>query len=129
MARKVYLDHNASTPVHPDVVAEMMPYFHEVFGNPSSVHAFGRAAREAVDVARERIARFLAVRSDEVVFTSGGTESDNFGLKGLALARGRGHLITSRIEHHVVLRTCEALEAQGFDVTYLLVDESGRVDP
>ena len=129
MRRRVYLDHNASTPVHPEVLAEMLPYFSDVFGNPSSVHAFGRAAREAVDVARERIARFLSVRPEEVVFTSGGTESDNFAVKGLALARGRGHLITSRIEHHAVLRTCEALESQGFDVTYLPVDDQGRLDP
>ena len=129
MSRQVYLDHNASTPVHPEVLAEMLPFFSDVFGNPSSVHAFGRAAREAVDVARERIARFLSVRGDEVVFTSGGTESDNFGIKGLALARGRGHLITSRIEHHAVLRACEALQAQGFDVTYLPVDDQGRLDP
>jgi cysteine desulfurase len=129
MSRRVYLDHNASTPVHPEVLAEMLPYFVEVFGNPSSVHAFGRAAREAVDVARERIARFLSVRPDEIVFTSGGTESDNFAIKGLALARGRGHLITSRIEHHAVLRTCETLESQGFDVTYLPVDDQGRLDP
>ncbi len=129
MSRRVYLDHNASTPVHPEVVAEMLPYFSDVFGNPSSVHGFGRAAREGVDTARARIARFLSVHRDEVVFTSGGTESDNFGIKGLALARGRGHLITSRIEHHAVLRTCEALEAQGFEVTYLPVDESGMVDP
>jgi cysteine desulfurase len=127
--RRVYLDHNASTPVHPEVLAEMLPYFGEVFGNPSSVHAFGRAAREAVDTARERIARFLSVRGEEIVFTSGGTESDNFAVKGLAVARGRGHLITSRIEHHAVLRTCEALEAQGFEVTYLPVDEQGRLDP
>src|SRR5206468_910168 len=90
MSRKVYLDHNASTPVHPDVVAEMMPYFHDVFGNPSSIHGFGRAARDAVDVARERVGRFLAVAPEEIVFTSGGTESDNFGVKGLALARERG---------------------------------------
>jgi cysteine desulfurase len=129
MSRRVYLDHNASTPVHPEVLAEMLPFFSDVFGNPSSVHAFGRAAREGVDVARERIARFLAVRADEIVFTSGGTESDNFGIKGLALARGRGHLVTSRIEHHAVLRTCEALEAQGFAVNYLPVDDQGRLDP
>ena len=88
MSRRVYLDHNASTPVHPEVLAEMLPFFSDVFGNPSSVHAFGRAAREAVDAARERIARFLSVRPHDVVFTSGGTESDNFGIKGLALARG-----------------------------------------
>jgi cysteine desulfurase len=129
MSRRVYLDHNASTPVHPDVIAEMVPYFGEVFGNPSSVHGFGRAAREAVDVARDRIAAFLRARPDEIVFTSGGTESDNFGVKGLAWARGRGHLITSKIEHHAVLRTCQALEAQGFAVTYLPVDETGMIDP
>jgi cysteine desulfurase len=129
MSRRVYLDHNASTPVHPEVIAEMVPYFGEVFGNPSSVHGFGRAAREAVDVARDRIAAFLRARPDEIVFTSGGTESDNFGVKGLAWARGRGHLITSKIEHHAVLRTCQALEAQGFAVTYLPVDETGMIDP
>ena len=129
MTRRVYLDHNASTPVHPEVVAEMLPYFGDVYGNPSSIHAFGRAAREAVDTARERIAGFLRVRPDEIVFTSGGTESDNFAVKGLGWARERGHLITSRIEHHAVLRTCQALEAQGFDVTYLSVDAYGRVDP
>jgi cysteine desulfurase len=129
MSRRVYLDHNASTPMHPEVLAAMLPFFGEVYGNPSSVHAFGRAARDAVDDARGRIGRFLAVRADDIVFTSGGTESDNFGVKGLALARGSGHLITSRIEHHAVLRTCEALERQGFDVTYLPVDDQGRLDP
>jgi cysteine desulfurase len=129
MSRRVYLDHNASTPVHPEVLAEMLPYFSEAFGNPSSVHAFGRDARAGVDTARERVARFLRVAAGEIVFTSGGTESDNFGVKGLALARGRGHLITSKIEHHAVLRTCEWLESQGFAVTYLNVDELGMVDP
>ena len=129
MSRRVYLDHNASTPVHPEVVAEMLPYFGEVFGNPSSIHGFGRDAREGVDTARERIARFLGTNPDEIVFTSGGTESDNFGVKGLALARGRGHIITTRIEHHAVLRSAQALEAQGFTATYLSVDAQGRVDP
>ena len=129
MRGRIYLDHNASTPVHPEVLAAMLPFFGEVYGNPSSVHAFGRAARDAVDDARATIARFLGGRPEEVVFTSGGTESDNFGVKGLALARGAGHVITSRIEHHAVLRTCEALEAQGFDVTYLPVDDQGRLDP
>jgi cysteine desulfurase len=129
MNRRVYLDHNASTPVHPEVLAEMLPYFSESFGNPSSVHAFGRDARAGVDTARERVARFLKVAPEEIVFTSGGTESDNFGVKGLALARGRGHLITSRIEHHAVLRTCEWLESQGFAVTYLDVDGLGMVEP
>ncbi len=129
MSRRVYLDHNASTPVHPDVVAEMLPYFGERFGNPSSVHGFGREARAGLDLARERVAKFLRVPADEVVFTSGGTESDNMALKGLAFARGKGHLITSKIEHHAVLRAAEWLETQGFAVTYVGVDEYGMVDP
>jgi cysteine desulfurase len=129
MSRRVYLDHNASTPVHPEVLAEMLPYFSESFGNPSSVHGFGREARAGLDVARDRIARFLKVAPEELVFTSGGTESDNFGVKGLAGARGRGHLITSKIEHHAVLRACQWLEGQGFAVTYLSVDGHGMVDP
>ena len=129
MSRRVYLDHNASTPVHPEVLAEMLPFFAEIYGNPSSIHAFGREARDGVDQARERIARFLQVSPQEIVFTSGGTESDNLGVKGLASARGRGHLITSSVEHHAVLRTCQVLEAQGFDVTYVGVDAHGMVDP
>jgi cysteine desulfurase len=129
MSRRVYLDHNASTPVHPEVVGEMLPYFAERFGNPSSVHAFGRDARDGVDRARDRIADFLRVAPEEIVFTSGGTESDNLAVKGLALAGGRGHLITSQIEHHAVLRTCQALEAGGLAVTYLPVDHHGLVDP
>src|SRR5437016_10524581 len=126
---RVYLDHNASTPVHPEVLVEMLPYFAEVFGNPSSIHAFGREARDGMDLARERVARFLKVSPPEIVFTSGGTESDNFAVKGLAGARGKGHLITSQVEHHAVLRTCRALEAQGFDLTCVGVDGSGMVDP
>ena len=129
MSRRVYLDHNASTPVHPEVLAEMLPYFSESFGNPSSVHGFGREARVGLDIARDRVARFLKVAPEELVFTSGGTESDNFGVKGLAWARGRGHLITSNIEHHAVLRACQWLEGQGFTVTYLSVDGHGMVDP
>jgi cysteine desulfurase len=129
MSRRVYLDHNASTPVHPEVVAEMLPYFSERFGNPSSVHGFGREARAGMDAARDRVARFLKVAPDEIVFTSGGTESDNMALKGIAFARGRGHFITSKIEHHAVLRACQWLESQGFDVTYVGVDEHGMVDP
>ena len=129
MSRRVYLDHNASTPVHPEVLAEMLPYFSEVYGNPSSIHGFGRQAREGMDLARERVAKFLAVSPQEIVFTSGGTESDNFAVKGLALAKGQGHLITSQIEHHAVLRACRALEAQGFGLTCVGVDEHGVVDP
>ena len=129
MNRLVYLDHNASTPVHPEVLEAMLPYFSERFGNASSVHGFGREAREGLDVAREQIARFLRVSKDEIVFTSGGTESDNLGIKGIAAARRSGHIITSQIEHHAVLRTCETLETQGFAVTDLPVDEYGMVRP
>ena len=129
MNGRVYLDHNASTPVHPEVVAAMLPYFGERFGNPSSVHGFGREAREGVEIAREQITNFLRVSKDEVVFTSGGTESDNLAIKGVAGARGAGHIITSPIEHHAVLRTCQVLETQGFAVTYLPVDGDGLVNP
>ena len=129
MNRKVYLDHNASTPVHPDVIQAMLPYFGERFGNPSSVHSFGREARDGMDTAREQVSRFLKVKKEEVVFTSGGTESDNMAIKGIAHARRRGHIITSQIEHHAVLRTCENLEENGFEVTYLPVDGYGMVDP
>ncbi|MBI3625764.1 MAG: cysteine desulfurase NifS [Candidatus Rokubacteria bacterium] len=129
MNRRVYLDHNASTQVHPEVVAAMLPYFGERFGNPSSVHAFGQEAREGLEIAREQISHFLGVGKDEVIFTSGGTESDNLAVKGVAWARGTGHIITSEIEHHAVLRTCQFLEGQGFAVTYLPVDGEGLVDP
>ncbi len=129
MNRAIYLDHNASTPVHPEVVAAMLPYFGERFGNPSSVHAFGREAREGLETAREQVAHFLRVGKEEVVFTSGGTESDNMAIKGVAMARGRGHIITSKIEHHAVLRAVQSLEAQGFSATFLDVDGTGMVDP
>jgi cysteine desulfurase len=129
MKRRVYLDHNASTPVHPDVIEAMLPYFGERFGNPSSVHQFGREARDGVETAREQIAAFLRVGKEEVVFTSGGTESDNFAIKGIAHARRRGHIITSQIEHHAVLRACQHLEETGFEVTYLPVDGDGMVNP
>jgi cysteine desulfurase len=127
---RVYLDHNASTPVHPEVIQAMLPYFRESFGNPSSIHSFGREARTAVEESREGIARFLGVSPEEIVFTSGGTESDNLAIKGVAHARERpGHIITTRVEHHAVHRSCEALEREGWAVTYLGVDEHGLVDP
>jgi cysteine desulfurase len=129
MNRSVYLDNNASTPVHPEVLQAMLPYFSERFGNASSVHGFGREAREGLETAREQVAGFLRVSKDEIVFTSGGTESDNLGIKGIAAARRAGHIVTSQIEHHAVLRTCETLETQGFTVTYLPVDEYGMVRP
>jgi cysteine desulfurase len=129
MSRQVYLDHNASTPVHPEVVEAMLPYFSERFGNPSSVHGFGREAREGLETARDQVAHFLRVGKEEVVFTSGGTESDNMAVKGVALARRQGHIITTKIEHHAVLRAVQTLEAQGFAATYLDVDGYGMVDP
>ena len=129
MNRRVYLDHNASTPVHPEVVQAMLPYFGERFGNPSSVHAFGRDAREGLETARDQIAHFLRVGKEEIVFTSGGTESDNMAVKGVAMARRGGHIITSQIEHHAVLRAVQYLETLGFDATYLPVDQHGMVDP
>src|SRR6266571_152259 len=129
MNRRVYLDHNASTPVHPEVLQAMLPYFSERYGNPSSVHGFGRESREGIDAAREQIAAFLKVSKDEIVFTSGGTESDNLGIKGVAAARRAGHIITSQIEHHAVLRTVQTLEQEGFTATYLPVDGYGMVSP
>jgi len=127
--RRIYLDHNASTAVHPEVLAVMVPYFSEQFGNPSSIHNFGREARDAVEAAREAITGFLGVAKEELVFTSGGTESDNLAVKGVAHAHRSGHIITSEVEHHAVLRTCQALERNGYDVTYLPVDGECLVDP
>jgi cysteine desulfurase len=129
MNRRVYLDHNASTPVHPEVLEAMLPYFTDRFGNPSSIHGFGRDARDGVESARERVASFLRVGKEEIVFTSGGTESDNVAVKGIAAARGRGHIVTSAVEHHAVLRSVQALEKAGFEATYVPVDGQGMVDP
>jgi cysteine desulfurase len=129
MNRRVYLDHNASTSVHPEVLEAMLPFFSERFGNPSSIHGFGREARDGVEGARERVAHFLRVGKDEIVFTSGGTESDNAAVKGIAAARGRGHIVTSAVEHHAVLRSVQALEKAGFEATYVPVDGYGMVDP
>ena len=129
--RIIYMDHSATTPVRPEVLQAMMPYFTSDFGNPSSIYTIGQEARKAVDDARERIARNLGARMSEIVFTSGGTESDNAALKGVAFAlRSLGnHIITTTIEHHAVLHTCYQLEQFGFDVTYVPVDEHGIVDP
>lgn len=131
MMKPVYLDYAATTPTDPEVCEAMGPYFHETYGNPSSVHAFGQSARRAVEGAREIIASFIGAKPEEIVFTSGGTESNNFALKGVAGAlRKRGdHVITSKIEHHAVLEPCRFLEEQGYRVTWLPVDEQGRIDP
>lgn len=129
--RTVYLDHNATTPVRPEVLDAMLPYYREHFGNASSVHGFGRETRSAIDAAREIVAQALCASSDEIYFTSGGTESDNTALKGIAHAyREKGdHIVTSQIEHHAILHTCHYLEQEGFRVTYLPVDRYGCVDP
>jgi len=127
---RIYLDHNATTPVHPEVLEAMLPYYRDKFGNASSVHSYGREAREAIDEAREQVAELIGADPREIVFTSGGTESDNCAIKGVAfLNKDKGnHIITSAIEHHAVLNTCKYLERKGFEVTYLRVDEYGVVD-
>lgn len=127
----IYLDHAATTPVRREVLEAMLPYFSEHWGNPSSIYAAGRRARQALDESRETIARAIGAKAREIVFTSGGTESDNLAVKGIAWAasaRGR-HIVTSSIEHHAVLHACQVLERSGFEVTYLPVDRWGRVDP
>ena len=132
MGRPVYLDHAATTYVIPEVVEAMLPYFAQQWGNPSSVYSLGRVARRAIDDARDSVADVLGCRANEVLFTGGGSESDNLAIKGVALRQGSrgGQLITTRIEHHAVLHSFQWLERElGFEVTYLDVDADGRVDP
>lgn len=128
--RHIYLDYNATTPIHPAVADAMQPFLRDHFGNPSSAHWFGVQTRKAVEAARAQVASLLRCRPDEIIFTSGGSESDNYAIAGYALRhRGRGnHVITSQIEHPAVLEVCRHLETQGFDVTYLPVDATGLVD-
>jgi len=127
--KKVYFDHSATTPVDGEVAKIMIEYMTDKFGNPGSIHFFGREANKAVNEARKNVADLLGATEKEVFFTSGGTESDNLAIKGVALAnRKKGnHIITTAIEHHAVLHACEALEKQGFTVTYLPVDENAMV--
>ncbi|KPJ61255.1 MAG: cysteine desulfurase [Latescibacteria bacterium DG_63] len=127
----IYFDHAATTETDPRVVEAMLPYLRKVFGNPSTVHDLGQEAKAAIDGARENVAGFLGGRPDEIVFTSSGTEADNFAIKGLAAARQQkgNHIITSSIEHHAVLHSCKKLQKQGFEVTYLPVDSYGMVNP
>jgi cysteine desulfurase len=128
--KKIYLDHNATTPVHEEVFNAMLPYLKDEWGNPSSIHWAGRGARKAMDDAREEVAAFLNCKALEVIFTSSGTESDNHAVKGAAQAnRDRGnHIITTKVEHPAVLNTFKYLEKQGFEATYLGVDKDGRLD-
>ncbi len=127
----VYLDHAGTTPLDSKVLDAMVPYFTQHFGNPSSLHSVGQEARYALDEARERVADVLECRPREVVFTGGGTESDNAAIHGVATALQEtgNHVITSNAEHHAVLHACENLESQGFEVTYLPVDAAGMVQP
>jgi cysteine desulfurase len=129
--RQVYLDQSATTPVRPEVLAAMLPYFAGKFGNASSVHSWGYEAREAINDAREKVASLIEAAPNEILFTSGGTESDNLAIRGVARARkSKGnHLITSQIEHHAVLHTFEALQKEGFDVTFVPCDKYGLIDP
>ena len=123
----IYLDHAATTPTDKRVLDIMRPFFEETYGNASSLHSFGRAADKAVMKAREQTAAVIGAKAEEIYFTSGGTESDNWALKGIAELAGKGHIITTSIEHHAVLDTCDYLKSRGLDVTFLPVDEMGRV--
>ena len=129
--RKVYLDHAATTPLLPEVREAMLPYLGELFGNPSCLHDWGDAAREAMDTAREQVAELIGASADEIIFTGSGTESNNFAVKGLALAQqGRGkHIIVSAIEHFSVLHSAKTLEKWGFEFSEVPVDRYGVVDP
>jgi cysteine desulfurase len=129
--RTIYMDHSATTFVKPEVLDAMIPYFTKHFGNPSSIYNIARDSKKVIDAARVQTAKALGADPDEIYFTSGGSESDNWAIKGVALAnRKRGnHIITTQIEHHAVLHTCQFLEKEGFDVTYLAVDQYGLVDP
>ena len=129
--RKIYLDHSATTPLHPEVLEAMLPYFREHFGNASSTHGWGREAKVILEECRERIAGYFGTSSKEIFFTSGGTESDNLAIKGVAWAnenKGK-HIVISKIEHHAVFESCKYLSKQGYEITYLPVNEYGLVDP
>lgn len=131
LMRRIYLDYAATTPVRKEVIKETLPFCSKKFGNASSLHSFGQEAKKALEESREKMAKSIGCQSNEIIFTSGGTESNNLALKGVAFAnKSKGkHLITSKIEHHCVLHTCEWLEKNGFEITYLPVDKYGSVDP
>lgn len=129
--KRIYLDHSATTPVAPEVLEAMLPYFTEKFGNASSLHSFGLEAKQALEESRKKVAGLLGADPEELIFTSGGTESDNLALKGIAYrnkTEGR-HIITTSIEHPAILETCRKLETEGFDVTYLPVNSEGLIEP
>ncbi|ORX22366.1 cysteine desulfurase NifS [Thermoanaerobacterium sp. PSU-2] len=127
---RIYLDNAATTPLKKEVLDAMMPYLSNSFGNPSSLYSYGQEAKKAIEEARDKVANAIYANADEIFFTSGGTESDNWALKGAAYAlKDKGnHIITSSVEHHAILHTCQYLESQGFEITYLPVDEYGLVD-
>ena len=125
---KIYLDHNATTPLHPEVLDAMLPALRDNIGNPSSVHSFGRSVRVKLDEAREKVAQLIGANSSEVIFTSGGTEANNLAILGVAFREKGKNIITSKIEHPSVLNPCRQLEGQGVEVHYLDVDRFGRVD-
>jgi cysteine desulfurase len=127
----IYFDHNATTPIASEVLDAMLPFLREQYGNASSIHYFGQRARAAVEQARAQLSGLIHCKPEELLFTSGGTESDNLAIQGAvrASSRARKHIITSVIEHHAVLHTCKALERDGVSVTYLPVDGTGRIDP
>lgn len=129
--KRIYLDYAATTPTHPDVVKTMLPYFTEKFGNPSAIYACAQETKAAIEDARSKVARLLGARDEEIVFTSGGTEANNFAIKGTAYANKRkgNHIITNVIEHHAVLETCHFLEKMGYQLTILPVDSYGMVSP
>lgn len=130
MEKYIYMDNSATTPVRKEVLDEMLPYFTEKYGNPSSIYSLGSASRVAVEKAREQVAKVLNADKNEIFFTAGGSESDNWAIKGIALKnKNKGnHIITTKIEHHAVLHTCEYLEKNGFEVTYLDVDQDGLIN-
>jgi len=129
--KRIYMDHAATTSVDAEVVKAMEPYFTLKYGNPNSIHSFGQETREAVEGDREKIAHLIGANPSEIVFTAGGTEADNYAIKGIAWANQKkgNHIITSKIEHHAVLHSCQFLEKQGFKITYLPVDKYGLIDP
>ncbi|MDD3394098.1 MAG: cysteine desulfurase NifS [Anaerotignum sp.] len=129
MATKIYMDNAATTPVRDEVLSTILPYFKEYYGNASSVYSIAKESKKALEKAREQVAKGIGAKTDEIYFTAGGSESDNMALRGVAEAlKGKGnHIITTKIEHHAILHTCEYLEKHGYEVTYLAVDEFGKI--